>query len=212
MNFYQGYRVSSPFGNARVNPVTGVNEVHRGIDLLKGDRADIGAFVEGKVIFAEFAQGGSGAGGFGNAVLILDKNGCVHLYGHLHSIAVKVGDVVARGQVIGKQGSTGQSSGSHLHYEVRAKSSPSFGWGTSIDPTDYLTKYYATEGTDANEPEDSAVDASVQSDTPSPKPVEQWKLVGLKYLQDNYKLSSIWKATDPVDLGTLGTILSRMKK
>ena len=140
MNPFEGYKITSPYG-LRKSPITGAEEFHTGIDLVIADKADIKAFVEGKVIFAMFAPLGTGVGGFGNAVLIQDKNGYVHLYGHLFSIAVKVGDVVKQGQVIGKQGNTGQSAGSHLHYEIRTQSSPSFGWRHNIEPTQYLIKF-----------------------------------------------------------------------
>jgi len=56
-----------------------------------------------------------------------------------------VGNLVKRGDPIGTEGNTGQSAGSHLHYEVRLKDSPSFGFGTNTDPTEYLKKFYADE-------------------------------------------------------------------
>jgi murein DD-endopeptidase MepM/ murein hydrolase activator NlpD len=59
---------------------------------------------------------------------------------------VKVGQQVERAQVIGRQGSTGKSTGSHLHYEIRKKHTPSFGWSADSDsvynPTEYLNNYY----------------------------------------------------------------------
>ncbi|MFP3393371.1 M23 family metallopeptidase [Brevibacillus sp. SIMBA_040] len=73
----------------------------------------------------------------------------VHLncYGHLDSVAVKVGDKVRQGQLIGRQGNTGQSTGSHLHYEICKSSSPQFGWIANrekncFEPVIYLDDYF----------------------------------------------------------------------
>jgi murein DD-endopeptidase MepM/ murein hydrolase activator NlpD len=144
MNHFDGYRITSKYGE-RISPIDHKTEFHTGIDLAKDHKADIRAFTDGKVLFSEFAPMGTGVGGFGNTVLIQDAKGCLHLYGHLDSVAVKVNDQVKKGQVIGKQGNTGQSAGSHLHYEVRLKSSPSFGWRTHTDPTAYLDIFFASE-------------------------------------------------------------------
>lgn len=144
MDFFKGFTITSPYGD-RVSPITGKKEKHTGIDLVKKDKADLPAFVEGECIHAQMAVQFTGVGGFGNVVLIKDKNGYVHLYGHLDSCAVKKGELVKKGQTVGKQGNTGQSAGSHLHYEIRTKSSPSFGWRTDTEPTAYLEKYYASE-------------------------------------------------------------------
>ena len=71
---------------------------------------------------------GSGFGGYGIVVAIRDpETGHSHCYAHLDSVAVKVGDKVKPGEMIGRQGNTGQSTGSHLHYEIRKSSSPQFG-------------------------------------------------------------------------------------
>lgn len=142
MNHFVGYRVTSLYG-VRISPISKKEEFHTGIDLAKEHKADIEAFTDGKVIYSEFAPMGTGLGGFGNVVLVQDKAGVLHLYGHLDSCSVKVGENVKQRQVIGKQGNTGQSAGSHLHYEVREKSSPSFGWRTHTNPTEYLDKFFA---------------------------------------------------------------------
>ncbi len=109
---------------------------------------------------------------------------------------VKLNAEVKRGQVIDKQGNSGQSASSHLHYEIRKEASPSFGWRTNVNPGEYLDQFYG-----------SAANAKMRA----PLEVEAWKVAGLKFLQDNYRMSTVWKATDKVDLGTLGTILSRIK-
>lgn len=141
-NPFDSYRVTSPFGY-RTSPVNGKREYHTGIDLVRAHKAAIHAFVGGTVTHAKFGAAGTGLGGFGNTVTIRDKDGRLHLYGHLDSCAVKVGATVKAGQVIGYQGNTGQSVGSHLHYEIRKKASPMYGWiaaasNRCLEPTKYL--------------------------------------------------------------------------
>lgn len=91
---------------------------HNGIDidLNKGDPV-VAAF-EGKVRIAKRE------GGFGNVVIIRHYNGLETIYAHLYKIKVKPGQVVSSGQVIGLGGSTGHSTGSHLHFEMRFKGVP----------------------------------------------------------------------------------------
>ncbi|MFV0606641.1 MAG: M23 family metallopeptidase [Niabella sp.] len=99
-----GYRYN-PFGGSAI-------EGHKGIDF-KGDYgAPIKSTAEGKVTFA------GTKGGYGNCVIIQHKNNLKTLYGHLSAISVKNGQLVKLGDVIGKLGSTGRSTGPHLHYEV----------------------------------------------------------------------------------------------
>lgn len=146
MTVFSGYRISSPYG-WRVDPVRGGREFHAGIDLVKEDQAPIHAFTPGTVLFAGLGQTGSGLGGYGNVVVIRDKNGRAQLYAHLARTAVRTGMYVNKGQIIGYQGSTGQVTGSHLHYEVRKHSSPSYGWEidkstSTLDPTPYLESFY----------------------------------------------------------------------
>ena len=71
-------------------------------------------------------------GGYGNMVDVDHGNGVVTRYGHLSAITVKVGDTVAAGGRIGRVGSTGRSTGPHLHYEIRVGGEP-------IDPMRFLT-------------------------------------------------------------------------
>jgi murein DD-endopeptidase MepM/ murein hydrolase activator NlpD len=103
-------------------PITGVvtshygwreGKIHKGIDidLNKGDKV-VAAF-SGKVRLAR-AQGG-----YGNVVIIMHPNGLETVYAHLSRIKVKAGDIVLSGQTVGLGGSTGHSSGSHLHFEIR---------------------------------------------------------------------------------------------
>ncbi|WP_052016210.1 peptidoglycan-binding protein [Alkalihalobacillus hemicellulosilyticus] len=150
MGVFDGYRITSGFG-WRIHPIRGGREWHTGIDLVKAHQAPIEAFTEGQVLFAGMGQSGSGFGGYGNVVLIRDKNNRGQVYAHLDRVSVRVGQTVHRGQVIGMQGATGAVTGSHLHYEVRkrAESSPPYGWRANrvnncLDPTEYLQRYYQT--------------------------------------------------------------------
>lgn len=187
MKYFETYtRLTSPYGT-RKSPITGNEEFHTGIDLVKAHKGEILCTVPGRVVHAKFAVTGSGLGGFGNAVCVVDKNEHLHLYAHLDSVNCKVGDQVKKDDVLGFQGNTGQSAGSHLHYEVRTKTTPYFGWRYNTDPIAYLDQYW-TE----NIPKD-------------------WKQEGLEFLQKEYGVSKDWKSTDIVDMGTLGTILSRKK-
>jgi murein DD-endopeptidase MepM/ murein hydrolase activator NlpD len=144
MTIYSGYRITSPYGD-RIHPIKKTKIFHRGIDLVIGNKKPINSFIDGEVLFAKEGKEGSGFGNYGNVVAVRDKNGALHCYAHLDTIGVNVGNIVKRGDPIGTEGNTGQSAGSHLHYEVRLKDTPSFGFGTHTDPTEYLTKFYAEE-------------------------------------------------------------------
>ncbi|MEP6612517.1 MAG: M23 family metallopeptidase, partial [Mucilaginibacter sp.] len=115
---YFGYR-SDPFNTSSA-------EFHPGIDF-KGERGDEAkCTATGKVVFA------GRYGGYGNCVRIAHANNFETLYGHLSRITVKVGQEVTVGQKIGEIGSTGHSTGNHLHYEVRKD-------GKAINPIKFLT-------------------------------------------------------------------------
>lgn len=131
------YRVTSPYGK-RIDPITGKSAYHSGIDLVKGHKDPIYAFVPGVVIHAKMGVTGTGYGGYGNVVVIRDKNHNTHLYAHLDSIGVKVDDIVLAGDIVGTQGTTGRSTGSHLHYEVRREGV----LYNHVDPVKYLNDYY----------------------------------------------------------------------
>ena len=85
---------------------------------------------------------GTGLGGYGNVVVVQDSKGALHVYGHMNSIGVKKGDKVSQGSQLGGQGSSGKSSGDHLHYEVRTSNGQSYGLGSNTDPNKYLSSYY----------------------------------------------------------------------
>lgn len=87
---------------------------HLGIDIAAGDGAPIYAADSGVVVFAGWANGG-----YGNTVMIDHGNGYQTLYAHMKSAAVRCGQSVSQGGIIGYAGSTGNSTGTHLHFEVR---------------------------------------------------------------------------------------------
>ncbi|HLW62205.1 MAG TPA: peptidoglycan DD-metalloendopeptidase family protein [Flavobacterium sp.] len=174
---FSDYRITSPYGN-RPNPFDRTKtEFHAGIDLVKnqgGVNAPIQAFVGGEVIYAGEGRTGSGLGGYGIVVLIKDKNGHGHLYAHLSRASVKKGDKVKQGNIIGRQGATGQVTGAHLHYEIRKKTSPSYGWTankelSTVEPTAYLKDFYAAEnstgGTYTVKPGDTLSQIAVDNNT-----------------------------------------------
>ena len=110
-------RVSSEYG-WRKNPVSGVNKLHAGIDLAAGGGTPIYAAASGYVQVA-----GWSSGGYGNYVIIYhgkmsDGNTYSTLYGHMRSVATSAGKYVKQGELIGYVGSTGNSTGNHLHLEV----------------------------------------------------------------------------------------------
>lgn len=113
----KNYYVSSSFG-FRIDPITKSKSIHPGIDLAGASRANILSPSPGKVIFAGKKNG------YGSAVIISHGYKITTLYGHLSTIKVRVGQSVGKGEIIAQQGSTGRSTGEHLHYEVRYKNIP----------------------------------------------------------------------------------------
>ena len=116
--------VLSPFG-WRIHPILHVRKMHTGIDIGVGYGVAIHAADSGSVIYATWM------GGYGNVIIIDHGKGISTLYAHQSSLAVGAGAHVRRGQVIGYVGSTGFSTGPHLHFEVRLN-------GTPVDPVGYL--------------------------------------------------------------------------
>jgi murein DD-endopeptidase MepM/ murein hydrolase activator NlpD len=116
--------MSSPFG-MRMDPFMRGPAIHTGVDLRgdMGEPAHVTA--SGKVTIAGWS------GGYGNMVEVDHLNGLSTRYGHLSKILVKVGQHVTLGQVVGLIGSTGRSTGPHLHYETRVND-------TAVDPQKFL--------------------------------------------------------------------------
>ena len=119
--------VTSGFG-WRISPFGDGNELHAGIDIAYTMGAPVVATADGEVVVS------GPAGGYGNLVQIDHGNGIATLYGHNSQLAVTVGQQIKKGQVIAYAGSTGKSTGPHVHYEVRVNNTP-------IDPTKYLVLY-----------------------------------------------------------------------
>lgn len=115
---------SSPFG-WRIHPVLGDRRFHAGLDFAASYGSTIRAADSGTVIFAGWY------GGYGKAVIIDHGQGITTLYGHTSELFVAEGQGVERGQAIAAVGSTGLSTGPHLHFEVRRH-------GTPVNPADYL--------------------------------------------------------------------------
>jgi murein DD-endopeptidase MepM/ murein hydrolase activator NlpD len=104
-------RVTSGFGS-RFHPILGYRRMHAGVDLAAGYGTPIVAAADGKVVEAGWH------GGYGRLVEIAHAGGIRTIYGHMSRIAAAPGEIVRGGQVIGYVGSTGLSTGPHLHYEV----------------------------------------------------------------------------------------------
>jgi len=109
--------ITSGFG-WRSSAFSGVGHMHTGVDFSVERRTPIVATADGVVVNA----GPKGA--YGNAVMILHGNGLETLYGHLDKITVRLGEKICRGETLGFAGSTGRSTGPHLHYEVRVDGEP----------------------------------------------------------------------------------------
>lgn len=113
-----GYtRVTSPFG-WRMHPVLHVKKFHSGVDIGAPSGAKIVAAGDGTVISAGYNSG------YGNMTMIDHGNGLVSVYGHQSRISVSKGQHVTKGQTIGAVGSTGMSTGPHLHFEIRVNGDP----------------------------------------------------------------------------------------
>jgi murein DD-endopeptidase MepM/ murein hydrolase activator NlpD len=110
----------------RTHPIYGTQRFHAGVDIDGACGQPIWAADDGRVISAGWN------GGYGNAVIIDHGRGVATLYGHQSSVAVSSGARVGRGQTIGYVGTTGLSTGCHLHFEVRVNGAP-------VDPVPYLT-------------------------------------------------------------------------
>lgn len=117
-------KVTSPFGN-RKHPIFGTNRLHRGIDIGAPAGSDVLAAEAGVVLTAGYN------GSYGNYVTINHGGGYVTLYAHNSKLLVKAGQSVTRGQVIAKCGSTGNSTGPHVHFEVQVN-------GGLVNPLKYL--------------------------------------------------------------------------
>lgn len=116
--------LSSYYG-IRTDPFHGRKEMHKGVDFAGKMGSDVVAVAAGVVTWSSKRYG------YGNLVEINHGNGYVTRYGHNQQIMVKVGDTVKKGQVLSKMGSTGRSTGPHVHFEVLKD-------GENVDPIKYI--------------------------------------------------------------------------
>lgn len=116
--------LSSKFG-LRKDPFTKETRFHAGIDIAAAEGSDVKAAMSGKVIIS------SNMKGYGNIIALDNGKGVVTIYAHNEKNLVKVGDQVEKGSLIAKVGSTGRSTGAHLHFEVRKD-------GKKINPLEFL--------------------------------------------------------------------------
>lgn len=118
------YTVSSPFGY-RSDPFNKNSAAHKGVDLASNKGNIVTTKAKGKVVRSEWVTG------YGNFIEIDHENGFKTKYAHLNKSYVQKGDIVDQGQKIAEVGSTGRSTGPHLHYEVLYK-------GTNVDPMAFI--------------------------------------------------------------------------
>ncbi len=117
--------ISSPYGT-RTDPFTGRREFHRGVDISGRYRSEVYALASGLVTVSAYR------GGFGNTVEIEHGEGYVTSYGHNHKNLVEVGQWVDKGDPVAIMGSTGRSTGAHVHFEVLENDRP-------VNPHDYIS-------------------------------------------------------------------------
>lgn len=158
--------MTSPYG-MRVHPVTGVYTLHTGVDFSGGPNDNLYAVTDGQVTYAQQN------GGYGNMLILRLDNGDYVRYAHLSSFVAQVGQRVKSGDVVGIEGSTGYSTGNHLHFEVIPKGSGVMGgkvtYDTSttaaVDPLPWLDAHgFNQDGTpNGKVPTDSISDSNLNS-------------------------------------------------
>lgn len=116
--------LSSPFGK-RIDPFTGRASWHNGVDFAGKEGTHVQAVAAGVVVWSGSRYG------YGNLVEVNHGNGLVTRYAHNKKNVVNVGDVVSKGQTLAKMGSTGRSTGPHVHFEVLR-------YGQAVDPRNYI--------------------------------------------------------------------------
>lgn len=128
--------ITSQFG-MRVHPVTGIYKLHTGTDIRAPIGANFIAANDGVVVKAGWNNA------YGNMVMIDHGGGVMSLYAHGSAICVELGQVVKRGEIVLKVGSTGYSTGPHAHFEVRIN-------GQYVNPLDYITSYNNSSNKNTN--------------------------------------------------------------
>ncbi|ACI20825.1 M23 family metallopeptidase [Thermodesulfovibrio yellowstonii] len=110
-------KITSPFG-LRTDPIDGKLRHHNGIDIAVPEGTEIKPALSGKVVYSGYSNG------YGNCVIVEHENGIQTIYAHNSKNLVKVGDTVTADTVIALSGSTGRTTGPHLHFEVRKDGKP----------------------------------------------------------------------------------------
>jgi len=141
----------------RTDPFQGRAARHQGIDLAAPLGTPIYATADGTV-----SEAGWNSGGYGNLIKVDHGRGIETRYAHLSSLAVRPGQRVARGQVIGRMGSTGRSTGSHLHYEVRID-------GRAVNPIPFMKSNEYLLAMQKNGAGNRSMDAVAQGGPTAPK-------------------------------------------
>ena len=119
-------RIISPFG-VRTDPFSGEGAIHTGVDLLVNIGTAVRVAADGIVSYADWD------GRYGKLVIVDHGNGMQTYYAHLSAFEVIPGEEIRRGDIVGRSGSTGRSTGPHLHYEIRLG-------GTPVNPYPYLAQ------------------------------------------------------------------------
>ena len=137
---YTGPSVPTSLGISLVKPVSGTissrfgirsRDNHKGLDIAAPKGTAIKAAASGTVIFSGFGANGNGYSGYGYTVAIKSNSSVTILYAHCSALYVKAGQTVSQGQVIAAVGSTGISTGNHLHFEIRVN-------GRAVNPQNYI--------------------------------------------------------------------------
>ena len=126
-------QVNSNYG-VRIHPITGEVDQHLGVDFACSNPDPIYAAKEGKVVYAEFPSSYP-TNTYGNIIVIAHANNLYTAYAHLSRINVEVGQEIEQLEVIGQCGTTGSSTGDHLHFEIQTGEM----FGTRLNPMSYLT-------------------------------------------------------------------------
>ena len=137
---YTGPSVPTNLGVSLVKPVSGTissrygirsRDNHKGLDISAPRGTAIKASAGGTVIFSGYGSNGNGYSGYGNIVVVKSNSSVTILYGHCSALYVSSGQTVSQGQVIAAVGSTGISTGNHLHFEIRYN-------GNAVNPQKYI--------------------------------------------------------------------------
>jgi murein DD-endopeptidase MepM/ murein hydrolase activator NlpD len=144
-------QLTSPFG-WRSDPMNGGSRFHGGIDIAAASGLPIHATQDGTVVYSGYY------GGYGNVVVLSHGNSLYTLYGHASQRLVSPGDTISRGQVIALVGSTGRSTGPHLHFEVHYNRQ-------YVNPINYLSYLQTNQPFIAQQPPAQQVASARKADT-----------------------------------------------